>query len=417
MASPIETKLAASVLALQKRGGNVPPQIRACARRVLGGSGSSADNQAIKQYLGIKRSGAGKARQQMRSFDNATNLAVQVGQSVEMISHGGPVAGAGVLNLIKLGTNEIDKIAKSKTVKKVFEGVAGRFFGDAAKGTQAFYSVRRALKIGGGFIEAATIGLDIGSAIEKAWESRHKAEYKHIANSALAYDASMDTLDFARSAEDFKKAAQAVERTESGLGKFSRKTLGFGSDYEDRVKAEAAKALEARKEARRIVGAGGRAAEILSRYASSRNKDVSQLTAAEKADAFDQASKKLADREALGPKEIEYRQQGEEMLVYAKERAAAADGWITPYTYIPTEMLFHEQGVERRRQAARDILAKFRRNKEDPQEIEKRRKLAMERAERALTPVERRSKQQAEDVSQGVYDSFRSRHHMAWSND
>lgn len=282
-----------NIFRLQKMGANFTPQTMAAARRIVQGSGSTNDAALVRQQLGIYRTGASKAKQQLRAAQTTVGTVIQAGQSVEMISRGGGAATVGVLNLVKLGGAEMDKVIRSKTVRTIFESVAKTVYGNAAVGTRAYQSVRGAFRTAVPVVEAAMMGWDIGKAIQA---SRDNAYDKKNARQGLVFDmAHNNNIDFARAQREGLETRVSVRQGEGWIGRTLR-AAGFDTGYDDEIKQRMEKRAEtittARAQAQNL---GIDVQDVYAQAAAAKGKDASELTEIEKDHALDAALKDAVD--------------------------------------------------------------------------------------------------------------------------
>jgi hypothetical protein len=94
MASRIEKAVAFSIFKLVKQGGYVPPNVLASAGRIVRGKGDAQDMNRVRDFKGIRQSGATASKQALRDFSGPVG---QIGHAATLasITMQGGATGAG----------------------------------------------------------------------------------------------------------------------------------------------------------------------------------------------------------------------------------------------------------------------------------------------------------------------------------
>lgn len=385
-----------NIFRLQKMGANFTPQTMAAARRIVQGAGSTNDAALVRQQLGIFKTGAGKAKQQLRAAQQTVGTFIQAGTSIEQISRGGGAAMVGVLNLVKLGAGEMDKIIRSKVVRSVFENVAKTVYGNAAVGTRAYQAARGAFRQAVPVVEAAMMGWDIGKAIQ---QSRDNATDKKNARAGLVFDmARGNNIDFARAQREALETRVNVRQGEGWIAKTLR-AAGFDTGYDDELKQRLERRAEtitaARSEAQAL---GIDVQDVYARAAAAKGKDASELTEIERDQALDAALKDTVDPNKL---------MNDSMV----DTALALE---TPWEKIGDWFSTDDQMEAKRRKIVEEkvlparIKTKVQRQKDA--------EYASQLVQMAMTDTQRLVNRDAAERTQAEFYSQRSRH-KAWAND
>src|SRR4051812_41250057 len=81
--------LAAKTLAAAGKGASVPNSVRASARRILQGSGSAEDQEAVFQFWGVRKTGASQVRRDIGVLNQFSAKIGKYGTLLSSISQGG----------------------------------------------------------------------------------------------------------------------------------------------------------------------------------------------------------------------------------------------------------------------------------------------------------------------------------------
>lgn len=122
--NPLEG-LAASVLAMERQGGGVPPQVRASARRILDQKGSPSDAQNIRQFLGTVRTGAGGIRRAGGQVGGAIGQAGSYAGMIGGLTQGPLSFASASTGLVGNISSDVEKLAKNRTFVRLIEKSVG----------------------------------------------------------------------------------------------------------------------------------------------------------------------------------------------------------------------------------------------------------------------------------------------------
>lgn len=296
---------AAEVLRLQKTGVDVPRPVRAAARRILANQPQSGDSDVVKNYRGIKKSGASKIRGELGKVKGVIDPALHVEQSVEnfvnVTARGGNPIAAGARLVQTIGT-EVQTFLKQKVVKNVAEAVGKRLFGFTFNGTlhwggaqklgEAMLAIRRtagkAAAVAGPVGFAAELGWRLGSIVNSRIEAAMKRDAAQGVSSDVARSNLIDRGAFGLQARQLRQNAMMTLNPVDQL----LEKLGFDAGGTD----EQTKRIKQRGEnivnARRLTHALGHdATTALASYAKRHGKTVDELTDRETAAVLDELNK------------------------------------------------------------------------------------------------------------------------------
>jgi hypothetical protein len=414
-ASRIEQINASNIFRLQKGGANFSNTVMAAARRTIQGTSTAADASLIRQQLGIQRSGARQAKAALQSAQRAQSTIVSVGTSIEQISRGGGAATVGFVNLVKLGSSELDRLARSRTMRNVFESVGARFFGGADVGARAHQSFRRALARGGVVIQTALAGAEL---VQDIVANRRAAIDQRNANQGLNYDlARQNNIDFQRQSREGSDVEYRLAGEEHWLGRYLRGN-GWDTGHEAAIKsAKTARAeMHSKTRAAKAAGMGGiNPGDVLSAYAQKKGKSVTELTDWERDQALDEAAAWVSrtqngittNSRADDPDTYLDDPMVDTELAIVRHDASIGQNWLEAQMTV-------EQKRARRRRIAEEKVMPARLN----YHIQRQKDLATaaDMAERSLTAGQRLDQAKINQVVTSKWMSTVSRH-RAWNND
>lgn len=125
--------LAAKTLA-HARTGAVPPRVRESARKILDGSGSPADAQAIYDFWGVVKTDRSQMRRDAGAISGALGKVGNYANLIGTISQGG-LAGAGAgVGLLNTVAGDAEKLAKSEVIKRAVERATEAYYNGPKKG-------------------------------------------------------------------------------------------------------------------------------------------------------------------------------------------------------------------------------------------------------------------------------------------
>lgn len=140
----IGKNLAGKVFKLQNAGGNVPSNILASSRALLAGNGSPGDLNAVRNFLGIQKSGASAQKRELRTVNNAIGAIQRTTQLIGQISQGGVGGLFAGLELQK----QISQAAQKYVASPAFEKLLQSKFGmDPVSAARTKYQTGRLLRI------------------------------------------------------------------------------------------------------------------------------------------------------------------------------------------------------------------------------------------------------------------------------
>lgn len=162
--------LANKVFALQRAsGGSVPGIIMRSARLVRDGHGSASDVEAIRNYLGISKSGYSAAGRSTRSLNAAIERSSRFSTALDMAQRGQL---GGYTQLAGMGVQEINKIVSSKAFEGALQKATDTLLSNPNKadrllaGTKLAYSARRGVRALGAAISAIPL---VDTALQQAY--------------------------------------------------------------------------------------------------------------------------------------------------------------------------------------------------------------------------------------------------------
>lgn len=159
---------ASEIFTLLRQGVKVPPNVVASAQRTVKGIGTPADQQVIKNYIGIKRSGRADVAKAVSAVRNIRGAVSDVENAAEMVStqvaQGANPIPAGV-RLVQTMSDKFQDFLKTKLVKNVAVQVGKALGSDAQASKALLLGLRRAASLGGAWAGAIGLGVDIGSRI------------------------------------------------------------------------------------------------------------------------------------------------------------------------------------------------------------------------------------------------------------
>lgn len=171
VARGIERKLAAKVLQLTKQGGNVPPQIRGAARRILDGGTSPADAQALRGFMGITRTGATAASRGIKSMRGFVDKAAGYGVMFNAAMQEGAAGTAAQFGLVQNIAKDVEKVAKSKQFEQFVQKAAAKWFNDPVVGQRLAYKLRAGARMAGVAAQFAQFGVEATKGVVNAAEA------------------------------------------------------------------------------------------------------------------------------------------------------------------------------------------------------------------------------------------------------
>jgi hypothetical protein len=122
MRKGIANSLANQIFALQRTThGGVPGDVVASARRVKEGVGNNRDLEAMRNYLGIKRTGATAMRRDLSQISQRVNDIGQIGVLGTQAAGGGAQGAFAGLQLAQVFARQLELSAKSGHLRKVLD--------------------------------------------------------------------------------------------------------------------------------------------------------------------------------------------------------------------------------------------------------------------------------------------------------
>lgn len=126
MASSGLKGLAGSILAIQKQTKAVPAPVIAAARRTLQGGGTVSDAQLMRQFAGVRKTGAGAVKAQVRSFNKFAQKIGGYANSIGAIAQGGMVGMGGMIGLGSQVGYDMQTLSENPAVRRAFIQIAER---------------------------------------------------------------------------------------------------------------------------------------------------------------------------------------------------------------------------------------------------------------------------------------------------
>lgn len=421
MASRLERNLAASVFKLQKRGSNVPPAIRAAARRVLQRKDSKSDVENIRRWLGISRSGTGAAGRVGKRFQRVQGQVFSVSRDLEQIRGAQERGESTTLQTARLFQNlnfQVQRAIKTKWAKQAAEKGAQFLGKDPVVAGRFLKALGRGLRLGGLVATATSAAFAVAEGFFKRERERQQLVSKGL---DLARQINLDP----RLRRQIEQRQRDVFEREQGVGARARdaveKFLGFLPSGEVDIQKRLSRQIQTASAARRIAPQIlGNVDEILARTARAKNKFVGELTPRERAEALDNALQARIDPLQLRNDPRIQRQLTREMNLLIPGVGTTTFPTVTAFfRNIASEKTFGLIQSESQVREARRIelakefmekeIARFQRlieeANEDARQIRQRR-----------TPEEALAHRERIEFAAATWNSQRSRH-KAWSND
>lgn len=173
MNKKLARNLAGKLFNMSRRGGSYSSAQFKAAERLYKGTGTNGDLETVRQALGIRQSGAGEAKKQLRGIKNALGTFSEIGQAYDQMARGNVMTG--LSGMLSTGVDLGSDLLTSKWLKNKMEETAQRVLGDASRGAKAFYALGRFARTAGGVAMAATAGWEIGSSLRESYDRRQDA--------------------------------------------------------------------------------------------------------------------------------------------------------------------------------------------------------------------------------------------------